>query len=68
MLKLFKVMVGKEPFYFFWKKDAKRHRDMLPSNTSGKYGDRVVMRGPDHRRGESFNRTTRTVNSKWGWS
>ncbi len=61
MLNLFKVMVGKEPFYFGRKVDAKQHRDMLPSNTSGKYADRVVMRGPDHWRGESFNKSTRSA-------
>lgn len=58
-LKLFKIVVGKEPFYFNRKVDAKRARDDLLLNTS----DRVVMRGPDHWRGESFNKTS----SKRGW-
>jgi hypothetical protein len=64
MLKLFKVVAGGTPFYFETKMDAKHYRNMKPSNTSGAYSDSVVMRGPDHWRGESFNKSAVTKSQK----
>ena len=52
-LKLFKVVTPtyQEPQYFQSKAAAKQERDNLrPANL-------VVMRGPDHWRGESFNKS-----------
>ncbi len=60
MLKLFKVTVGNEPMYFQRKVDAKIHRD-AGQGRDGQHSDRVVMRGPDHWRGESFNKSTRSA-------
>lgn len=51
-LRLFKIEAGGDPVYFDNKRLAKRERDLL--HDDGKT-DVVVMRGPDHRRGESFN-------------
>lgn len=58
MLKLFKVMKGDRAVYFEDKQTAKRERDALRAATNA---DTVVMRGPDHWRGESFNVSTRTI-------
>ena len=55
MLRLFKIDIdGKTPVYFNNKRQAKAERDKLREEG---YADAVVMRGPDHRRGESFNDT-----------
>lgn len=51
--RLFKVMEGEKPVYFNNKRSAKRLRDKLIE--AGKAA--VVMRGPDHYRGESFNKS-----------
>jgi hypothetical protein len=56
MTRLFKVVSPRfpEPTYFGNKEDAKSFRDELePANL-------VVMRGPDHWRGESFNVSKQT--------
>lgn len=53
MLRLFKIDVdGKTPVYFNNKRQAKAERDKL---RDAGHETVVVMRGPDHRRGESFN-------------
>ena len=59
MLKLFKIQPGKkaEAIFFSCKRQAKKKRDDLVEG--GKIGV-VVMRGPDHYRGESFNVSTQT--------
>lgn len=59
-LRLFKVLEGDKPHYFFHKGMAKKFRDELEA--IGKPA--VVMRGPDHRRGESFNVSKQTPSSK----
>ncbi len=51
-LKLFKIESGKMLTYFDNKRLAKRARDQM---IEGGASNIVVMRGPDHRRGESFN-------------
>ena len=51
-LRLFKIEAGADPVYFDSKRVAKHERDKLIDD--GKTGI-VVMRGPDHKRGESFN-------------
>ena len=61
--KLFKVVSPRfaEPKFFQSKVAAKKARDELePANL-------VVMRGPDHWRGESFNKTklTRKQGARW---
>lgn len=57
-LKLFKIDDGNEPVYFNSKRAAKHKRDTL--REEGRTGV-VVMRGPDHRKGESFNKSERSV-------
>ena len=53
MLRLFKVDPdGKTPVYFSNKRQAKAARDKLREEGHEKA---VIMRGPDHIRGESFN-------------
>ena len=59
-LRLFKVEAGGNPVYFENKRLAKRERDRL--HDDGKT-DIVIMRGPDHRRGESFNVSKQTERS-----
>lgn len=57
MLRLFKIDVdGKTPVYFNNKRQAKAERDKL---REAGHTQVVVMRGPDHRRGESFNKAQR---------
>lgn len=58
MLRLFKIQPGKnaDAIYFSCKRRAKKKRDDMTEE--GKV-DIVVMRGPDHYRGESFNVPTR---------
>lgn len=52
-LKLFKLIDAEgEPVYFDNKRLAKRKRDELREEMEG---DIIIMRGPDHRKGESFN-------------
>ena len=52
-LRLYKVMEGEKPHYFFYRKLARDFRDgQIEAGKSA-----VVMRGPDHGRGESYNRT-----------
>lgn len=51
-LKLFKIEYGKTLTYFDNKRLARRARDQL---VEGGAFNIVVMRGPDHYRGESFN-------------
>ena len=51
MLRLFKVEENGTPVYFNDKRKAKIERDRLIAE--GKSA--VVMRGPDHRKGESYN-------------
>ncbi len=51
-LRLFKIEVGGESIYFDNKRLAKRERNRLYDGGKTKV---VVMRGPDHRKGESFN-------------
>ena len=46
-LALFKVVDGDKAYHFSDKQAAKAQRDKLPGA--------VVMRGPDHWKGESFN-------------
>ena len=55
MLKLFKVQANPNlaPVYFDSKRAAKHMRDDL--NNDAHYSGVVVMRGPDHWKGESFN-------------
>jgi hypothetical protein len=60
MLRLFKIMKGNEAVYFNNKAMAKLERDALIAE--GKTA--VVMRGPDHRKGESFNKSSQTPSSK----
>ncbi len=59
-MKLYKVVFarGGVPIYFANKRDAKAYRD-LHANT-------VVCRGPDHWRGESFNRNLNPTPSSKG--
>lgn len=59
-LRLFKIEAGGDPVYFDNKRLAKRERDLM--HDQGKTGV-VVMRGPDHRRGESFNVSSQTERS-----
>lgn len=54
MLRLFKVMDGDAPLYFDSRRAAKAKRDDLRDD--GKTAD--VLRGPDHRRGETFDEGT----------
>ena len=61
-MKLFKVVPPKgEPQFFADKVEAKRLRDLTPGT--------VVSRGPDHGRGESFNRNLNPTpaTSRKGW-
>lgn len=62
-MKLFKVVSPrfKEPQYFSDKMVAKNFRDELEPASL------VVMRGPDHWRGESFNRSTRMRGARSNW-
>ena len=60
-LLLFKVMQGSHPVYFQNKMVAKTLRDELES------ANLVVTRGPDHWRGESFNKAKRTRGSRSTW-
>jgi hypothetical protein len=51
LLRLFKIKLKSHNYYFFTKKGAKKMRDHLIADGT----PTVVMRGPDHRLGESFN-------------
>ena len=62
-LKLFKIAAGKEPVYFTNRKAAKHVRDDL--NAHGHSA--VVMRGPVHWRGESFNTSRRMRGARSTW-
>lgn len=62
-LKLFKVMKGDRAVYFNNKGTAKRERNALIA--AGTHA--VVMRGPDHWRGESFNVSKRTTKRVKRW-
>jgi len=62
--KLFKVMVESKPEFFQNKGLAKIRRDRAHAP---KDVGRVIMRGPDHWRGESFNKTMRTRGSRSTW-
>ncbi len=61
-LNIFKVE-AKTPAYFQNKGEAKKVRDL----GNGYGGVLVVMRGPDHWRGESFNTTKRTRGARSTW-
>lgn len=63
-LKVFKVTVEDKPEFFQSKGLAKIRRDRAHAP---KDAGRVVMRGPDHWRGESFNKTKRTRGSRSNW-
>lgn len=63
-LKLFKIDDGNEPVYFNSKRAAKHKRDIL--HAEGRT-DIVVMRGPDHRKGESFNKPEHSAKRAGGW-
>ena len=58
--RLFKIEAGDTPVYFDNKRLARRERDLMYDD--GKT-DVVIMRGPDHRRGESFNVSQQTERS-----
>ena len=62
---IFKVVPGPKakPHYFQNKGAAKKVRDL----STGYGGLCVVMRGPDHWRGESFNTTKRTRGARSTW-
>jgi len=49
--KFFKVKIGDKTFYFLDKKAAKKARDNSDRTC-------IVMRGPDHWRGETYGPTT----------
>lgn len=57
--RLFKLMVEGKPEYFDNKKLAKIRRDRAYGPDATKHGG-VIMRGPDHWKGESFNTATQT--------
>jgi len=60
-LKLFKVSISTGDLFFQSKKTAKKLRDKTGSGC-------IVMRGPDHWRGESYGRSLyQTPSSKRGW-
>ena len=59
-LRLFKVMKKGEPTFFSRKDSAKAERNA--QNKNG--GSAVVMRGPDHWRGESFNQPSRRIGKR----
>lgn len=60
-LQLFKVEIDGKPSYFNSKRNAKKARD-------GATRICIVMRGPDHWRGESYGRSlTQTASSKREW-
>ncbi len=62
---LYKIQHGvSQPVYFKDKRTAKMHRDDLVEN--GAKGVIVIMRGPDHWKGESFNKTTNTPKTQKG--
>ena len=62
-LRLFKVVTPtyQDPQYFQSKAAAKEERASL------KPAHLVVMRGPDHWRGESFNKSTRMRGARSNW-
>ncbi len=66
--RLYKIQHGDtEPVFFKDKRTAKIHREALEYD--GVPGNIIIMRGPDHWRGESFNITTntpRTQKHRWG--
>lgn len=62
-MNLFKVELNGEPFYFADRASAKLHRDF--ANREKRYNV-VVSRGPDHWRGESFNRNLNPTPSSKG--
>ncbi len=69
-LKLFKVVPpgAKGAFCFNHKPDAKKMRDTIREACNKAAAQRiVVMRGPDHWRGESFNTTKRTRGARSTW-
>lgn len=53
-LRLFKIDVGGDPIYFDNRRVAKHKRDQMLDEGGTNIS---VMRGPDHRRGESFNKS-----------
>lgn len=57
--RLFKLMVEGKPEYFDNKKLAKIRRDRAYGPDAAKHGG-VIMRGPDHWKGETFNVSTQT--------
>ena len=61
-LRLFKIQPTKkaEPVYFQHKQQARAHRDQLLADGIST----VVMRGPDHWRGESFNVSKNTPGAR----
>ena len=62
---LYKIKHGaSQPVYFKDKRAAKMHRDDLVEN--GVKEVVVIMRGPDHWKGESFNKTTNTPSTQKG--
>lgn len=54
--RLFKIIVDGKPAYYKDRKIAKAARDAA--------GGGVIMRGPDHWKGESFNVSEQTPSSK----
>lgn len=64
--KLFKVG-HTMPAYFNSKKAAKTQRDELNMLLSTHERRFAITRGPDHWRGESFNRSKRTRGSRSAW-
>ena len=65
-LKLFKVG-SYMPAYFQSKRAAKRWRDKTSDMLVSSEPRFVVMRGPDHWRGESFNKSKRTRGPRSAW-
>jgi len=64
--KIFKV-AGHFPAHFQSKRDAKKMRDELNALLASSEPRFVIMRGPDHWRGESFNKSKRTRGSRSTW-
>jgi hypothetical protein len=59
MQRLFKLQIEGKPEYFDNKKIAKIRRDRAFGPDAVKHGG-VIMRGPDHWKGESFNVSKQT--------
>jgi len=67
-MNLFKLGPERLPCHFNDKMKAKNRRDELNTLLASSQPGFIVMRGPDHWRGESFGRPlNQTVSSKRGW-